>query len=232
MMTLLDSMLTPAGLVAQASALFLVIAMLGSRMRRVRIGVMIAAGLAMIHALFFVFNPLAAFWAAMLLIVNVGVIARIAYSNARIRFTPDEEPMLKKLLAGLERARARHFLDQGFWLSGQKGETLIREGEPVTHLFYLAAGQARVMSAGKAVGWCRPGDLIGEVTVLSGDAASATVVLDGPARFWCAPAKTLRLYLDAHHDVRHAVELSFAAALRHKLREANKVVADAGGLAA
>lgn len=231
-MTLLDSMLTPAGLVAQLSALMLVVAMLGGRMRRVRQGVTIAAVLAMIHAFFFNYNPIALFWAAMLLLVNVGAIAQVAYRNARIRFTPDEEPMLETLLKGLDRARARHFLDQGFWLSGQKGETLIREGEPVTHLFYLAAGQARVVSAGKPVGWCRPGDLIGEVTVLSGDAASATVALDGPARFWCAPAKTLRLYLDAHHDVRHAVELSFAAALRHKLREANKVVAGTGGVAA
>lgn len=231
-MTLLDSMLTPAGLVAQGSALLLVLAMLASRMRRLRWMVMAAAALGIVHSLFFNFNPIALFWAALLLIVNVGAIAHIAYRNARIRFTPDEEPMLGTLLSGLERARARHFLDQGFWLSGQAGETLIREGEPVTHLFYLAAGQARVQSAGKAVGWCRPGDLIGEVTVLSGDAASATVALDGPARFWCAPAKTLRLYLDAHHDVRHAVELSFAAALRHKLREANKAVAQAGGVAA
>jgi hypothetical protein len=68
------------------------------------------------------------------------------------------------------------------------------------------------------------------VTVLSGDTASATVTLARAARMWCAPAQSLRLYLDAHHDVRHAVEQSFAAALRHKLQEMNRAVAEAGGL--
>ena len=57
------------------------------------------------------------------------------------------------------------------------------------------------------------GDLIGEVTVLSGEQASATVILSGSARFWCAPASVLRPYLDTHEEVRHALEQGFAIAL-------------------
>lgn len=212
--------------------LLLVVAMLPARLVRVRIGVVASAIAGILASGLFSFQPWALMWNIVLLLVNLVLLLQFARSNAAVRFTPDEEPMLAALLTGLPRARARHFLDQGFWLTGQAGESLIREGEPTTHLFYIADGEAKVTSGGKQVGKLGKGDLIGEVTVLSGDTASATVTLSSAARMWCAPAQTLRLYLDAHHDVRHAVELSFASALRHKLQEMNRAVARSGGLGA
>jgi CRP/FNR family transcriptional regulator, cyclic AMP receptor protein len=211
--------------------LALIAAMLPARLVRVRIGVAIAAFAGILAFGLFSFRPAPLFWSVLLLLVNAVLLLQFVRGNASVRFSPDEEPMLKALLSGLPRARARHFLDQGLWLTGKPGETLIREGEAVTHLFYLAEGEAQVTSAGKAVGRCGAGDLVGEVTVLSGETASATVTLTSASRMWCAPAQTLRLYLDAHHDVRHAVEQSFATALRHKLRDMNRAVAEAGGLA-
>ena len=210
--------------------LLLVIAMLPARLTQVRIGVAAAAAMGILASGIFSFQPAALFWNVLLLLVNAVLLLQFARSNAAVRFSADEEPMLDALLSGLPRARARHFLDQGFWLTGRAGEALIRQGEPVTHLFYLASGDACVTSGGKQVGRLSAGDLIGEVTVLSGDTASATVTLETAARMWCAPAQSLRLYLDAHHDVRHAVKLSFAAALRRKLQEMNRAVAQAGGL--
>lgn len=210
--------------------LLLVAAMLPGRLVRVRIGVVASAVAGIFAAGLFSFEPVALFWNVVLLLVNLVLLLQFMRGNANVRFTADEEPMLGALLKGLPRTRARHFLDQGFWLTGKPGEALIREGEPVTHLFYIADGEARVTSAGKVVGRLNAGDLIGEVTVLSGDTASATVTLERASRVWGAPAQTLRLYLDAHHDVRHAVEQSFASALRHKLQEMNRAVAEAGGL--
>jgi CRP/FNR family transcriptional regulator, cyclic AMP receptor protein len=196
----------------------------------VRLGVLLSALAGILAAGIFSFDPAALFWNVALLLVTAVLLLQVVRSNAAVRFSADEEPMLAALLSGLPRARARHFLDQGFWLTGQAGEALIRQGEPVTHLFYIAEGEALVTSGEKQVGRCGPGDLIGEVTVLSGEMASATVTLSRASRMWCAPAQKLRLYLDAHHDVRHAVEMSFAAALRHKLQEMNRAVVEAGGL--
>ena len=210
--------------------LLLIAAMVPARLVRVRIGVAAAAVAGILAYGLFSFRLAPLLWSVLLLLVNLVLLLQFMRGNAQARFTADEEPMLKALLAGLPRARARHFLDQGHWLTGRPGETLIREGEPVTHLFYLAEGEAEVTSGGKAVARCGPGDLVGEVTVLSGENASATITLTQATRMWCAPAQTLRLYLDAHHDVRHAVEHSFAAALRDKLREMNRAVAGAGGL--
>ena len=223
----LTSQLSVDRLVAALPFLLLVLAMLWSGASRIRASVAVAALAGLAHALLVAKAPLTAFCWGLLLAVNLMLLARRLHRDRSARFTPDEEAMVAALLPGLEPARARHLLDQGFWLSGERGDVLTREDEPVGHLYYLAAGEARVLSQGRQVGTCRAGDLIGEVTVLSGEQASATVTLDGPARFWCAPADVLRAYLQAHDEVRHALEHGFAMALKSKLRATNRTIAEA-----
>jgi CRP-like cAMP-binding protein len=216
----------------QLGFLLLVVAIFQRSVDRVRAFVAIAASIGFAHALFMSGSGLLAFWWGVLLLGSLLLIGKRQLENAKVRFTSEEEEMLSGLLARLPRSRARHLLDQGFWLSGREGDTLTREDEAVTHLYYLASGEARVMSHGRQVATCRAGDLIGELTVLSGDRASATVVLAGPARFWCAPANVLRPYIDAHDDVRHALEEGIATSLRAKLRHSNELIAEAGGVPA
>lgn len=191
-----------------------------------------AGAVGLVHALAVSGSGLLAFWWGLLLAASLLLMAMRFIESSRVRFTPEEEVMAKGVFSSLPRPRARHLLDQGFWLTGRDGEVLTREGEDVTHLFYLSDGNARVLSQGKQVGSIRPGDLIGEVTILTGDRATATVVLDGPARFWCAPASVLRPYVETHSDVRHALERGVTDALRAKLRASNERAAEAGGVTA
>lgn len=212
--------------------LLLVLALFFGRPNRIRgmVGLAALAGLA--HAFHVGKMQLpAAGWGAVLL-VSLLLVGHRLRQNRSVRFTSEEQEMVGRLLTGLSPFRTRHLLDQGFWLTGKAGDTLTREDEPVSHLFYLASGEAKVLSHGRQVGTCHAGDLIGEVAVLSGDQASATVVLSGPARFWCAPADVLRPYLNAHEDVRRALEHGFAESLRTKLRASNQAIFEAGGIAA
>ncbi len=223
---------TPGGLVIQLAFLLLVAAILSTRVDRLRALVAVAAVIGFGHALAFAGDVVAAIWWAILLGAALLVLGRRAAENSKVRFTEEEEGMLRGVFSALPRSRARHLLDQGFWLSGREGDVLTREDESVTHLYYLASGEAKVISHGRQVGTCRPGDLIGEVTVLSGDQASATVVLATPARFWCAPASVLGPYISAHEDVRRALEQGFAVSVKSKLRASNELLAEAGGVAA
>ena len=220
------------GLIEQAGFLLLVLGVMSTRYSRARALIAVGASIGFSHALLASENPIAAFWWGMLLLASLLMLARRLFENKKTRFSEEEEAMLAGILSALPRGRARHLLDQGLWLSGREGDVLTREDEPVSHLFYLAAGEARVISHGRQVGTCRAGDLIGEVTVMSGEQASATVILSGPARFWCAPGEALRPYLNAHSDVRHALEHGFATALKSKLRASNELIAEAGGVAA
>jgi hypothetical protein len=170
-----------------------------------------------------------AIWSALIAGLALVVVGRRLWRDRAVRFTPDEQHMMDSLFDGLPRSRARHLVDQGVWISGKAGDTLTREGEPVDHLYYLAEGAAQVLCRGVEVGQCGAGDLIGELTVLSGETATATVILTRPSRFWCAPAEDLRPYVEAHEDIRRAIEHGFATVLKAKLRASNRTIADAAG---
>ena len=170
-------------------------------------------------------------WAGLIAGLALVVVGRRLWRDRAVRFTPDEQHMMDSLFDGLPRSRARHLVDQGIWISGKAGDTLTREGEPVEHLYYLAEGEARVLSRGVEVGHCQAGDLIGELTVLSGETATATVILTRPSRFWCAPAEDLRPYVEAHEDIRRAIEHGFATVLKAKLRASNRTIAEAADAA-
>ena len=171
-------------------------------------------------------------WSGLIAGLAFALVGRRLWRDRAVRFTPDEQHMMESLFEGLPRSRARHLVDQGVWISGRAGDTLTREGEPVEHLYYLADGDARVLCHGVEVGHCRSGDLIGELTVLSGETATATVILTRPSRFWCAPAEDLRPYVEAHEDIRRAIERGFATVLKAKLRASNRTIAEAGAAAA
>jgi hypothetical protein len=169
-------------------------------------------------------------WSGLIGGIAFILVGRRLWRDRAVRFTPDEQHMMESLFDGLPRSRARHLVDQGVWISGRAGDTLTREGEPVEHLYYLADGDARVLCQGVEVGHCGPGDLIGELTVLSGETATATVILTRPSRFWCAPAEDLRPYVETHEDIRRAIEHGFATVLKAKLRASNRTIAEAAAI--
>ena len=223
-------MFAPDALLLQLMYALLIAAVLAPRMAPLRVLVALAAAASLAHA-GWTRDPVAAAWSGLLLAACLFLLGRNWLEGREVRFTAEEKGMVDHLVAGLSSSRARHLIDQGVWLTGKAGDVLTREGEPVSHLYYLAEGEARVTSEGSQVGTCRAGDLIGELTVLSGETASATVILTGPARFWCASAEGLRPYVEAHEDISRALEHGFAAALKAKLRASNRAIAEAGGVA-
>lgn len=219
-------MLAPKTLILELAYALLILAVLVPRPHQMRTLIAAAAAAGLGHA-YWVKDRISLIWMGLLLASCLVMLGRRLWSNRAVRFTAEEQAMLDRLFTELPRNRARHLIDQGLWLTGKAGDVLTREGEVVDHLYYLAEGEARVVSTGSQVGTCRAGDLIGEITVLSGEKASATVTLDTPARFWCARADDLRPYVEAHEDVRRAIQHGFATVLKSKLRASNRTIAQA-----
>jgi len=218
-------------IVLQLSYFLLFVAVLAPRMGSLRLLVAASALVGLVRALVWTGDRVTAVWMGLLLAACLLLLGRTVFERRKASFTAEERRMVDSLVTGLSQNRARHLIDQGLWLAGKAGDVLTREGEPVEHLYYLAEGEARVTMAGRQIGTCHSGDLIGELTVLSGEKATATVILDGPARFWCAPAEDLRPYVEAHDDIRRAIEHGFARALKSKLHASNAAMVQAGGVA-
>lgn len=223
-------MFSGGSLVLQLSYLLLVIAVVTSR-KWPRLFIALSAAVALAHAVFWTGDVATMGWMGLLLACCLVVLGRDMIGDRSARFSSDEEAMLKGFLAGVPRHSARHLIDGGVWLNGTVGDELTREGAPVERITWLASGDALVLSDGRQVATCRPGDLIGEASILTGEPATATVRLAGPARFWCMPAQTLRTYLDTDPELGAMLERSFARAVRTKLHASNRTIAAAGGVA-
>ena len=161
-----------------------------------------------------------------ILVVNLGILARLWLRGTNIRFSAEEEELRRQHFSGLNAAVARDLIDQGHWISAKRGEILIRENQAAPSLFYLAEGQAGILRDGVEVGKLSDGALIGEATVLDGAQATGTVQLASNARLWFVPAAALRAYLAANPGVAGALHEGFARALRGKLASANTRIAD------
>lgn len=218
-------MFTPQGLVLQLGYALLIAALFARTPQRMRQLIAASAIVLLLRATLLVSDPATISWMGLLLAIWLVMLWGDRTHEGKIRFTDDEEAMRTGFLSALPRSAARQFIDQGLWLSGTAGEVLTQEGEPVGNLYYLLSGDAEATSQGRQVGTCRAGDLIGEATILSGDAATATVTLNGPATFWCASTTALRRFLDDHDGLRIAIERSLASAVKDKLRAANRTIA-------
>ena len=192
---------------------FLSLLLLIVRGRFVRLVIALLAGFELANAIVAGDDRTAIIWTAIILglAILMLVIGIIAGSMARLN--PEEQAMSGQLLKGVGRSRARHFIDQGYWLNGSPGEVLLREGEPVKQFCYLGSGEARVMMAGRAIGFCRDGDIIGGLGFFSGETSAATVVLSSQARFWVAPHERIKPYLDAHPELKRKIERSMGEAM-------------------
>ena len=161
-----------------------------------------------------------------ILLVNLGQAARAWRKDAKIRFSAEELDMRQRHFEGLSARTVRALIDQGHWISARRGEVLIREDQATPSLFYLADGTATVGRDGTDVGTLEEGALIGEATVLDGGHATGTVTLATNARLWFVPAAALRAWLAANPDVAATLHEGFARALRGKLASANARIAD------
>jgi CRP-like cAMP-binding protein len=161
-----------------------------------------------------------------ILVVNLGILARLWLRTKKVRFSAEEEELRRLHFARLNPVAARGLIDQGHWISARRGEILIRENQAAPSLFYLAEGLAAIQRDGAEIGKLSDGALIGEATVLDGTHAMGTVVLASNARLWFVPAAALRAYLAANPDIAATLHEGFARALRGKLASANTRIAE------
>jgi hypothetical protein len=164
---------------------------------------------------------------ATLLPALVALIAGIEAASGLIagrsaRFERHEQPLRRGPFKGMDRAKARTLIDQGLWIDASAGDVLAHDGEPVTHLHWIADGKADVFADGESIGTCGPQALIGEATIFTGEPASGTVKLTQGSKVWSIEAETLHAYADTHPDVRQILDHAFTRSLAEKLDAINR----------
>lgn len=153
--------------------------------------------------------------------ISVFGMVRFYLITHHIRFTDEELGVLSMALPEVPKLECRRFLDKGEWKDAPEGTVLTEEGEPVRQLIFLVSGGARVEVGGKTVAQLDPPALVGEMSVVMKQPASATVTVTEPSRFLCIDVGVLDAFLERNATVRHALESRIASHLGGKLSRSN-----------
>ena len=154
-------------------------------------------------------------------------IYRIYMASRNLRFDAEESGLMRSRLATLPPSNVRRFLSKGRWIDGDVGTPLTEQGQPVTMLRYIAEGQVDVIVGGQRIAQVGAGEFIGELACMQQGAASATVVLSAPTRYFEISSQALNGLIKGNPDFCSQLEFSLAGNIQSKLIATNALLEQA-----
>lgn len=200
----------------------LIISMLMTRMLMLRM-IAVSSGVAgATYSFVWLSDPIGTFWEVTFTLVNIGQIALITYRNNSARFNDEELAFYRQIVPMLDPYQVRRLMRIGLWLDAESGTQLTRQGELVPYLVFLKSGQVDVLVDGRPVGRCAEGSLIGEISIRTGEPATATAVARAPIRYLALERKALNKLMKADSEIAHAIDVGNRQSLESKLIRMNQ----------
>lgn len=144
-------------------------------------GALVVAGVTFVIYGFMADNWTMIFWNSVTSVLHAAQGFRFIKSQRSVQLTPGDEEIRETWFSTLG-----PFDFQSLWTMGETVEyadgTLAVEGQPQTMMMLVLDGRATVDVEGREVGLLQRGDLVGEMSFLSGTPASATVIPQGTVR--------------------------------------------------
>lgn len=175
------------------------------------------------------FNLSAAISQIVWIIISVFGLVRMVVLEHRARLNEEERAFMATKFTTMSRSMARKFLNAGNWYDAKAGTLLVREGERLGGLIYLASGQAEVTLRERPIAQCLPGSFIGEMSCFDGSPANATVTLQQPSRYFLIRTEALNRLCAHDLDMRRTVENGVGIDTRQKLVETDVRLREAAG---
>jgi hypothetical protein len=140
-------------------------------------------------------------WAMVFMAINAVQLTRLLLDLRSSTLHGDERFLKSHTFAALSLLSFRRLMKAGRWQTLPPGAVLTVQDQPVTHLRVLVGGLANMVVDNLPVATIRASGIVGEMSQLTGDAASATVTVTQPARaFEIASTELCRLSHD-HDDL-------------------------------
>jgi CRP-like cAMP-binding protein len=121
-------------------------------------------------------------WSVLFILINAYQLFWLFLEKINLRLPEKEAPLLREALAGLDDAQISRLLRAADWRDFQAGDVLTRQDAPVDALYFMCSGRANVEVNKSLVTYLEKGSFIGEIAYLTGNPATATVVIDEPSR--------------------------------------------------
>ena len=139
---------------------------------------------------YFYFQPeplwSALFWQSCFLTVNLVNLAVLLYSMRTPRFDEFEAQAHDLKFADLKPHEAAPLLKTAHRLNLGDGDALLHDGDANDRLYLIVQGACRILKNGAEIARLEPGEFVGELSFISGEAISADVLATDDTRimYW------------------------------------------------
>jgi len=210
-----------ANVLANLAALLLVLSVLagGSRILHA-----LGMGGGLLGAIFFIASDLqlAAIWAVAFAVVNAAKLTQIIRETCRNFMTAEQRALIEDVLMVLATPHQRQLMKIISWRDAKPGEVLMWQGQQSPPLVYMASGLADIEHDGTRLGECRAGEFLGEMSLISGERATATVTVSQAARIAIFDRKELLQLSSEMPELSMSLDHAFNRGLTEKLQRMNR----------
>ena len=160
-------------------------------------------------------------------VISVVGITRTFLLRRTIRFQAEEVRVIETILPGVDKVDAQKLIAIGRWVDGQDRMIITQEGVPISDLVWISSGKMGVYVRDQHVAEMGEGAVLGEATCLTGAPATATVQIEGKARYFAVSVAKLRTLVATNGEIRACLHDAISRQMRDKLHESNKRMAAA-----
>jgi Popeye protein conserved region len=157
------------------------------------------------------------YWNVLFAVINVVQVAVIIKQRSGVHFTEEEKELHDTLFKNFAPFEFMKLMRVGQWLEAKQGQILATEQKPIDSIMLIYNGLVGVESKGKEVAQLKDGNFIGEVSFITGGAATATVKALQPTRYVAWPKEAISQLLNRNPSMRFAMQAMLSTDLSKKL---------------
>jgi hypothetical protein len=156
-------------------------------------------------------------WNVLFAIINVAQIAIIIKERTGIEFSEEEKELHETLFKQFAPFEFMKLMRIAHWRQVAPGEIVTREGQTLQEVMMIYNGRLSVERGGQTFAELQDGNFIGEVSFISGGAATATVRATEPTRYLAWSKKDFDSLLNRNPTMRLAMQALLSSDLSKKL---------------
>lgn len=227
MNAIIQDLTDPGNAFAHLSYILLIASMLMTSLRWLRVLALGSGLAAMAHFIFRTQDNASLVWEMLFVLANGSQLVLMQLRARRHHLTAEERELLEGVLEVQEPDHQRRLLGLMQWRDAEVGEVLMKQGQSDPPLIYIASGAAAIEHDGAIVGVCGTGDFLGEMSLITGDKASATVRVTNLMRIARFDRDALAQFTSGVPELNRAFDAALNRGLAHKVLRMNKAAAAA-----
>ncbi len=161
-------------------------------------------------------------WQTVFIIVNGSRLFQLIYGERAARFDEHEQELYDTMFRGFTRLEFMRLMRIADWRTAEPGDVLTTEGAAVPELLLITCGAADVIVGDRPVAELRSGQLVGEMSLMTGEMASATVRVREATRYIAWSKASLARLLNRNPSMHFVMDSVLGIDLSRKLKDTRR----------